>query len=83
MKFRKKPVIVEAEQFFADKKLWPEGVYDRRGGSLIASTIPYWIKTIGGEYQVVDGDWIITRIKGEKYLCKPDIFEQTYEPVVD
>jgi len=27
------------------------------------------------------GDWIIQGIKGELYPCKPDIFEQTYEPV--
>ena len=27
------------------------------------------------------GDWIITGIAGETYACKPDIFEQTYEPM--
>ena len=27
------------------------------------------------------GDWIIKGIRGEFYPCKPDIFEQTYEPV--
>ena len=27
------------------------------------------------------GDWIITGVKGERYPCKPDIFEATYEPV--
>jgi hypothetical protein len=26
------------------------------------------------------GDWIIKGVKGEYYPCKPDIFEQTYEP---
>ena len=26
------------------------------------------------------GDWIITGVKGERYSCKPDIFEATYEP---
>ena len=25
------------------------------------------------------GDWIITGVNGEKYPCKPDIFEKTYE----
>ena len=29
------------------------------------------------------GDWIIKGVKGEVYACKPDIFEQTYEPVED
>lgn len=27
------------------------------------------------------GDYIITGVHGEKYPCKPDIFEETYEPV--
>lgn len=30
--------------------------------------------------KVSPGDFIITGIKGEKYPCKPDIFEATYEP---
>lgn len=29
------------------------------------------------------GDWIITGIRGEKYPCKPDVFDRTYEPVQD
>ena len=29
----------------------------------------------------IPGDWIITGVKGERYPCKPDIFEATYEPV--
>ena len=29
------------------------------------------------------GDWIIKGVKGEFYPCKPDIFEQTYELVVE
>lgn len=29
------------------------------------------------------GDYIITGVHGEQYPCKPDIFEETYEPVVD
>lgn len=27
------------------------------------------------------GDYIITGIKGEQYPCKPNIFNQTYEPI--
>lgn len=40
-----------------------------------------WIDTIEGGYTVCPGDWIITGIKGERYPCKPDIFEATYEAV--
>ena len=38
-----------------------------------------WIDTLEGGHIVCPGDWIITGIKGERYPCKPDIFEATYE----
>lgn len=39
-----------------------------------------WIDTLEGGHIVCPGDWVITGVKGERYPCKPDIFEQTYEP---
>lgn len=39
-----------------------------------------WIDTLEGGHIVCPGDWIITGVKGERYPCKPDIFEATYEP---
>jgi len=41
------------------------------------------IHTLEGDMKANVGDYIITGVKGEKYPCKPDIFEQTYEPVKD
>lgn len=41
------------------------------------------IQTLEGNMKADPGDWIITGIHGEKYPCKPDIFEKTYEPVDD
>ena len=41
---------------------------------------PY-IKTLEGKMYISNGDYIITGVKGEKYPCKPDIFEATYELV--
>ena len=40
-----------------------------------------WISTLEGGHIVCPGDWIITGVRGEKYPCKPDIFEETYEAV--
>ena len=40
-----------------------------------------WIDTLEGGHIVCPGDWIITGVKGERYPCKPDIFEATYEAV--
>ena len=38
------------------------------------------ITTLEGVHTANVGDWIIKGIQGELYPCKPDIFEQTYEP---
>ena len=74
MKFRKKPVVIEAEQFNIIDKMWPNGVYKDPEGAT-------HIDTLEGPLHVSDGDWIITGVKGERYPCKPDIFEATYERV--
>lgn len=58
MKYRKKPVVIEAYQ--TDKELD--------------------IETLEGTMHASVGDYIITGVRGEQYPCKPDIFEQTYEP---
>ena len=42
-----------------------------------------WIDTLEDGHRVCPGDWIITGVQGERYPCKPDIFERTYDPVED
>ena len=37
------------------------------------------INTLEGVMTANPGDWIITGVKGEKYPCKPDIFDATYD----
>ena len=73
-KYRKRPIVVEAEQFIKSK-LWPFGVKYNDQGYIV-------IKTLEGDMSVSEGDWIITGIRGEKYPCKPDIFKATYERVL-
>lgn len=43
--------------------------------------IGLWIPTLEGLMLGSQDDWIIKGVQGELYPCKPDIFEQTYEPV--
>ncbi len=83
LKFRKKPVVIEAVQYFdslrySDKL--PDGVvimhWDE--GSYGPGDYPT-IHTLEGPHKVTNGDWIITGVQGEKYPCKQDIFEATYE----
>lgn len=119
MKFRKKPVVIEATQWFKNGD--HPNDYDRdhdglEGGELRVFTgaerkangwegdvvryfrtpdIPSdvlctcgnvmlyhgWIDTLEGGHIVCPGDWIIIGVKGERYPCKPDIFEATYDRV--
>lgn len=44
---------------------------------------PLMIPTLEGTLKASVGDYIITGLRGEKYPCKPDIFEKTYELVED
>jgi hypothetical protein len=99
-KYRKKPVVVGAEQWFKLGNVEEVKEYDwckefnknelvvieRCGNILCKHCGGYlknhgWIDTLEGGHLVCPGDWIITGVKGEKYPCKPDIFEQTYEKV--
>lgn len=80
MKFRKKPVVIEAVQYRDEMRVkdrLPDGVYivpTHEGDQPV-------IHTLEGDMIVRDGDWVITGVKGDKYPCKPDIFAATYEAV--
>lgn len=41
------------------------------------------IETLEGTMHANVGDFIITGVKGEQYPCKPDVFWQTYDEVVE
>lgn len=76
MKFRKKPVVIEAQQFkpgVLPLPFTPEPVCCLNNGR-------WYIETLEGEMNLTEGDWVIRGVKGEFYPCKPDIFEATYEP---
>lgn len=97
MKFRKKPIIIEAFQMTAERRWdnseWPNWLneaWQREPGEGAV-----WIDPAGGHksaarlvcgtlegvHKIDWNDWIIRGVKGELYPCKPDIFEMTYEPL--
>ena len=84
--FRKRPVVIEAEQFTGVNA---EQISDfmGRGVGLLNDDNPdsterkLMIDTLEGTMIASVGDWIIKGVKGEFYPCKPDIFAATYEPV--
>lgn len=88
MKFRKKPVVIEAWQFeaveFMPQPTWLHDAIVRGGVYFQGGETPYYtIKTLEGKMRANPGDWIIRGVKGELYPCKPDIFEATYEEMTE
>ena len=81
MKYRKKPVEIEAIQFIGTDenkielhKFMGFKYYIDENEDLI-------IQTLEGNMKANLGDFIIKGVNGEFYPCKPDIFEKTYEAV--
>lgn len=85
MKYRKKPVVVEAVQWTGDnydeicnfigKKVRViKYTDDEKPVNLI-------IETLEGDHLASIDDYIIKGVHGEFYPCKPDIFKETYEEV--
>lgn len=119
-KYRKKPVVIEATQWFKNGDHPLDYVHEKQGleggefrtwtgdevkalgweGQVVRYFRPPdvsgqslcghcgqtmhlhgWIDTLEGGHIVCPGDWIITGVKNERYPCKPEIFESTYEVV--
>lgn len=93
-KYRKKPVVVEAVKWSGSNL---EEIRDFVGDSLIENYMEFLnkdrtidkmlvgigIRTLEGDHIAEYGDYIIKGVQGEFYPCKPDIFEQTYEEVIE
>ena len=87
-KYRKKPVVIEAEQW---RPLPGTGTFHVPPEMPIPPAPHYqlrrrwwgrWkLRTLEGWMKLTPNDWIITGVKGELYPCKPDVFEATYERV--
>ena len=83
-KFRKKPVIVNAEQWKGTVEslcILEDFMGDGPQADFTQSPPPIFIETLEGKMRGDVGDWIIKGISGEFYPCKPDIFRLTYEEV--
>ena len=85
MKFRKKPVIIEAIRWEGNDlnleeiaiwcdESWADESQLGKEGNIV-------IPTLEGRMEARVGDWIIKGVNGEFYPCKPDIFEKTYDKV--
>lgn len=77
--YRKKPIPIEARQYFLELMDWSNGhvqrsIYDDDDdGVLVYSPEgPMWFNA---------GDYIIKGVHGEFYPCQKDIFEETHERI--
>ena len=86
MKYKKKPVVVEAFQYDGDLKGadgkyyvpdWAAEAYEK--GIMYYDLTELFINTLEGTHHVSVGDYIIQGLKGELYPCKSDIFVKTYD----
>ena len=86
MKYKKKPVVVEAFQYDGDLKGadgkyyvpdWAVEAYEK--SVMYYDLSELFINTLEGTHHVSVGDYIIQGVKGELYPCKPDIFVKTYD----
>lgn len=99
MKYRKKPVVIEAFQMTKTERncnlYWPQWMH--KAWQVGAGEGGIWINpdvvhkgecdlvcgTLEGVHKIDYNDFIIKGVKGEIYPCKPDIFEMTYEKAED
>ena len=86
MKFRKKPVVIDAVQWLGTAQSFNEIVslfpsMKWNPGEMGSKT--FIVETLEGEHIASCGDYIIKGVSGEFYPCKPDIFAATYDLVCD
>lgn len=89
MRFRKKPIVIEAVKYAGNGNVEPRGdvpswMHNAFADGTLRSTNgndPLVVRTLEGDMMVAIGDWIICGVKGEIYPCKPDIFSASYDPV--
>lgn len=90
MRYRKKPVVIDAFQLNERGLVGEDWFWDAVSRNDIIThhfgkyhPEPAWceIKTLEGIMVAKAGDYIIRGVHGELYPCKPDIFKKTYEEV--
>jgi len=83
MKFRKKPVVIDAIRWTGANS---QDVADFCGDDVLTPIEhykPFQVGTFEGPHCASPGDWIIRGVAGEHYPCKPEIFAATYELAVE
>ena len=93
MKFRKKPIVIDAIRWignneqqimdFVGKRLdysRPPSHFEH-SNTVTDEMVTIMIPTLEGVMTCNRMDYVIKGVNGEFYPCKPDIFKKSYEPV--
>jgi len=79
-KFRKRPIVVDAEQFFYSHPALPGVFYPPLIDGIYVGDA-FVVTAHGQRVYLQNGDWVIAEADGEHYYpCKDEIFAATYEP---
>lgn len=89
MKYRKKPVVIDAVQFKTNNELRSPHMdslinwINQESEKIMAyhNGTDIFIRTLEGTMKASVGDYIIKGVNGEFYPCKEDIFNKTYDAV--
>lgn len=79
-KYVKKPVIVDAFQYFYNNEKSTNELKNNVGidNCFFDCDGKLYLRTLEGALRVRDGDYIIRGVKGEFYSCREDVFNITY-----
>lgn len=92
MKYRKKPVVIEAMQWLGNNE---SAICEWADGHKFESVPPEYREEQhltgavrddlhGGTWiPLAEGDWVIRGVKGEFYPCAAAVFAETYEEVTE
>ena len=85
-KYIKKPIVVEAVQYYRGIEDGIDTIVDAQASGLdiknyvsplSSNEVPY-INTLEGKHYISKGDFIITGTDNERYPCKESIFNKIY-----
>ena len=83
MRYRKKPVTIEAVRLTKDNGLEIQEWAEKYGTRIVIGDYGLYAVSLEGTMKAEFGDWIVKGINGEFSRCKADIFDATYEEATE
>lgn len=82
MQYRRKGTeIYKATQYVPNMETLPDGVTEESTGPDLTGHISAFAETPFGRTAVSPGDWVLTDVHGDRFVCPPDVFAVSFEPL--